>query len=246
MGWGSKLKDIGKDAVGSAKKFAKDPKRVALAAATAGQSESWRTLAEQFADANAGGDAAKGLRAAESKRQQGIQARINVLRASYGEGDSQSATAARAGIDRYLAQLESDGLDDGTTQASDAYQGDLRAIQDSMYARGLTGGSADLMARRQALTQFVANRQKALSAARGATDAARTALRQQRQDTERLVAQGTQADPSWTLTAASRDNQIQGAWRNAWSNAVGSGFAGAGALTASAIDERSRREPVNT
>jgi hypothetical protein len=245
MGLGSALKRAKK----SFKKFTNNPSRVVTALATGGTSEVLRA-----ADKETGGtfreminpeipDAADGMRKDEKKAQSDIQTRINRLRAAYGEGDGPEAAAAQAGIDRFISQLSGDSQEEAVAQAGDGYQGDLRAVDESMYDAGLQGGTADLEARRQALEGFVRNRQQITNAAKTAAQKTRSGLQQERLGLEREIAQGTRADPAWNMTAGQRQAQLSGSWQQAWQQQLGVLADGVGAGVGNYI--QSQRRPIN-
>lgn len=181
-------------------------------------------------------DAADGLREAQAKAEAETKTRIGQIRAVYGEGDSFDAQANRSGIDRYLSQIAGDDQAQATSDVGDLYQQDTRAAQDGMAMRGLSGGSADLEARRKILTNFVANRQKVVNATRSATDQARVGFQKERQALEANIAKGTKADPTWGVTASTRQNQLQSSWQDAWNQSMGGLIQGAGYGVSSAID----------
>lgn len=183
-----------------------------------------------------GPDASDGLREAQAKAEAETKTRIGQIRAVYGEGDSFDAQANRAGIDRYLSQIAGEDQAQATAEVGDLYQQDVRAAQDDMATRGLSGGSADLEARRKILTNFVANRQKVVNATRSATDQARVGFQKERQALEANIAKGTKADPTWGVTAATRQGQLKSSWQDAWNQSVGGLIQGAGYGVSSAID----------
>jgi len=187
----------------------------------------------------AGGEQGGGesdLRGDEARAQAEIQARIGKLRAIYGEGDTPDAQAAKAGIDRFIAQLSGESEGEAISQAGDIYQADRRTADESMYSRGLVGGSADLEARRQTLESFVRNRQKIANASKASADATRSGLQQERLGLEREIAQGTKADPTWNVTAGQRQTQLAGSWQKAWQDQLGVLADGVGAGVAGAMD----------
>lgn len=169
----------------------------------------------------AANDFAQGEQMRLQQQQAQRDANIAKLREIFGIGSTHAAQNNKMSMDDMLKNYYNSLSQNGLNQADTRFADLSRTNKQNLARMGNTGGGLEASTKAKTLSQYLQDRQNALSQAGNARNALSNSLVSQRQGLEGQLSSGTVANPDFSSIIANRDNTLRSANANVIPSAIG-------------------------